>query len=161
MLSKQELLKVVDQIDFLAQKDILGIPFLTHNASFNLVTQCPKKVNEVRFCVIFNVTAQDLTSLRGFGEKTAQRLIKNVSTASMNVSFVRFLRAAGMNKLGKTACECIAKNFKNYNDFKKNKALESLQLLVNNGLDQNSLKVITSREFWDDAELLSKFITMA
>ena len=161
MFSKQELLKVVEQIDFLAQKDVLDIPFLTHNAAFNIVTQNPLKVSETRFCIIFSVTSQDLSMMRGFGEKTAQRLIRKISVASTDVPFVRFLRAAGMNKLSESACTCIAKTFDSYDKFKSCKLVDGLKTLEKNGLGDNSMKVILSEAFWDDAELLRRFVTIA
>ena len=139
MFSKQELLRIVEQIGFLSQKDVLDIPFLTQNSI---------------------LTEQDLISLHGFGEKTAQRLIKSISSARENVPFSRFLRAAGLNNLSETACACIARNFACYEEFKAQPALSAVQMLVEDGLDANSAKILIGGEFWENADLLRRFVTI-
>ena len=161
MFSKQELLRIVEQIGFLSQKDVLDIPFLTQNSILTIVMQYPHMVNESRFCVIFTVTEQDLVSLHGFGEKTAQRLIKSISSARENVSFPRFLRAAGLNNLSETACACIVRNFACYEELKEQPALSAVQMLVEDGLDANSAKILLGGEFWENADLLRRFVSIA
>jgi DNA ligase (NAD+) len=98
--------KNVNTLVHLAKRDALDIEGLSIETAEKLFSQ---KLVEKPFDV-FNLTVEDLIKVEGFGQKSAEKLYKNIQ-AARKPELKKFLYAAGLPLVGRTASADIAKEF--------------------------------------------------
>ena len=67
---------------------------------------------------IFNLTISDIEPLEGFGQKSAENIIKAIKKKK-KIPFVRFLIALGIDEVGEETALLLAEEFKTFSNFKK------------------------------------------
>ena len=119
---------IIAQIDHMAKKEALNIDGL----SVKTITKMFDMGYLNSKFDIFNVTVEQIEKLDGFARPSAEKLYKNIQDARVKVPFDKFLYAAGIPLLGRTASKDIARFF-----CKKNSA-DPYQALIADMLVGNS-----------------------
>lgn len=128
--------KMVRRISHIGSRDALDIEGLSDETALKIVEAIdPKSAFD-----IFNLTVEDIIKLPGFAKKSADNLYKAIQGAR-NIDLKRFLYAAGIPMVGRSATEDIANVFGSYpdiledmrNGYTKMKAIEGIgPILIDN-----------------------------
>lgn len=104
--------KILGRIEHMAKRDALDITGLSEQTAIKLLES--GLVNEPED--IFDLTLDDIKKLPGFAEKSTVNLFQNIQVAR-TASFDRFVYAAGVPLIGRTASKEMAKIYSNYDEF--------------------------------------------
>ena len=99
-------------------KHLEGLIHFVSKKGMNIDGMGEKIVEEFRglglihdYASLYTLTKDDIASLEGFGEKSAENLLQAID-ASRSVPFHRFLYSLGIRHVGETTAKDIAKHFK-------------------------------------------------
>lgn len=125
--------KMVARIAHIGSRDALDIEGLSTETAAKIVdVYIPKSPFD-----IFNLTEEDILKLPGFAKKSAKNLY-NAIQKSRNIELKKFLYAAGVPMVGRTATEDIANTFGSFdafmddikNNYKITKTIDGIGLIL-------------------------------
>jgi DNA ligase (NAD+) len=100
---------------------------------------------------IFTLRVEDIIGLEGFGQKSADKLIKSIQE-SKKISFAKFIYALGINHVGEETSKDIAKHFGNIEELKKSNLEDIVQIF---GVGEKSARELRS---WLDSKKNQKLL---
>jgi len=103
--------KLVGSIIHLAKRDALDIIGLSEETAIKMINNGLQHSNS-----IFELDVKDIMSLPGFAKRSSEKLYKAIQDAK-EVSFDRFLYAAGVSNVGRSVSNDIANKIKTFEAF--------------------------------------------
>lgn len=109
--------KLINRLDHFCSKKGLDIKGLSKATLEKLIDW--GYVNDLDDLFNLEIVRDDWMKKPGFGEKSVNKIISSIFTASQNVSLESVIAAIGIPLIGKTVSKDLAKRFKTYDNFRK------------------------------------------
>ncbi len=109
--------KLINRLDHFCSKKGLDIKGLSKATLEKLIDW--GYVNDLDDLFNLEMVRDDWMKKPGFGEKSVNKIISSVFTASQNVSLESVIAAIGIPLIGRTVSKDLAKRFKTYDNFRK------------------------------------------
>ena len=109
--------KLINRIDHFCSKKGLDIKGLSKATLEKLIDW--GYVNDLDDLFNLEMVRDDWMKKPGFGEKSVNKIISSIFTASQNVSLESVIAAIGIPLIGRTVSKDLAKRFKTYDNFRK------------------------------------------
>ena len=109
--------KLINRLDHFCSKKGLDIKGLSKATLEKLIDW--GYVNDLDDLFNLDMVRNDWMKKPGFGEKSVNKIISSIFTASQNVSLESVIAAIGIPLIGRTVSKDLAKRFKTYDNFRK------------------------------------------
>ena len=109
--------KLINRLDHFCSKKGLDIKGLSKATLEKLIDW--GYVNDLDDLFNLEMVRDDWMKKPGFGEKSVNKIISSIFTASQNVSLESAIAAIGIPLIGRTVSKDLAKRFKTYDNFRK------------------------------------------
>lgn len=113
--------QAIGHLVHMAKRDALDIEGLSEETAIKILDS-----GRSSLC-IFDMTKEDIQALPGFGPKSAENLYRNIQ-ASRTPDLNRFLYAAGLPLIGRSACRLIAETFGDFDSLIEDHGNQGLRL---------------------------------
>lgn len=146
--------RLVQNIDYLASKGVLNIRGLSEETVRKMISSgLVKGVYD-----IFDLTVDQILSLDGFKEKSANNLFESIQGARENVSLSTFFAACCVPNIGNTIGDIMMKRYHTYDEF-KDVYLNGEDFTKLSGIGETTQATLYSQEFADRFQELRRYIT--
>ena len=148
--------RIAQNIAFLGKKDVLDIPGLSIKTARKMVSAYPGAADIYGQNMIFKLDYEDLKTLPGFAEKSAEKLFRAIQQARVDVELPRFIKALCIPGIGNDIGKILADEFEDLDtmnrmfSFAENRWSDVVpKLQTINGIGPVTAKILCSGEFWD------------
>ena len=147
--------KLVNNIAFLASKDVLDIPGLSDKTAELLVSK-----DKVKYIYdIFNLTLEDIKALPGFKDKKAQNLYNAIqNTKEKDTPIRRAIKACCISGIGNNVGELLENKYKTI--FNITIHLNKKDLKEIKGIGDKSVEALCSEEFLKRLLILNEILNI-
>ena len=145
--------RLVQNIDYLASKGVLNIRGLSEETIRKMIAGgLVKNVYDV-----FDMTIEQILSLEGFKEKSANNLFESIQGARENVSLSTFFAACCVPNIGNTIGEILMKRYFSYEEF-MDTYMNGENFTRLDGIGETTQALLYSQEFADRFQTLRRYI---
>ena len=146
--------RLVQNIDYLASKGVLNIRGLSEETIRKMIAGgLVKNVYDV-----FDMTIEQILSLEGFKEKSANNLFESIQGARENVSLSTFFAACCVPNIGNTIGEILMKRYFSYEEF-MDAYMNGEDFTRLDGIGETTQALLYSQEFADRFQALRRYIS--
>lgn len=145
--------KVVQNIAFLASKEVLDIKGLSEATARKIVQQFGSNSGEQ---VIFDLTMKDILKLPGFGKQSARNLYNSIlKTLEKPISIPVLIKACCIPGIGGSVGIALEQRFKKIDTIRE--ALDCFNMLKGvEGIGEKTAMILTSQRFKDKLQSVSE-----
>ena len=146
--------RLVQNIDYLASKVVLNIRGLSEETVRKMIAGgLVKNVYDV-----FDLTVEQILSLDGFKEKSANNLFEAIQSSRENVALSTFFSACCVPNIGNTIGEILMKHYSSYDEF-VDAYNEGENFTRLEGVGETTQTILYSQEFADRFQALRRYIS--
>ena len=108
---------------------------------------------------IFNITKENLLSIDGFKDKSANNLVTSITKSKDNVTLSTFIASIGFIGIGSEVGKLLSSKYKTYESvLKVLKTKDKNSLITINGIGLTTLNKLLSKEFIHEMEMLYQYV---
>ena len=145
--------RLVQNIDYLASKSVLNIRGLSEETVRKMIAGGLVKDSYD----VFDLTIEQILSLEGFKEKSANNLFESIQGARENVSLSTFFAACCVINIGNTIGEILMKRYFSYEEF-MDAYMNGEDFTRLDGIGETTQALLYSQEFADRFQTLRRYI---
>ena len=146
--------RLVQNIDYLASKGVLNIRGLSEETVRKMIAGgLVKDIYDV-----FDLTVEQILSLDGFKEKSANNLFEAIQSSRENVALSTFFSACCVPNIGNTIGEILMKHYSSYDEF-VDAYNEGENFTRLEGVGETTQTILYSQEFADRFQALRRYIS--